>query len=508
MQRYSGHYAELSRNMFRRGWITIVLIGLAGFVGCAPPTSGSGDAARKMQPYAGVKLQFACVDALVAKEVERRTSAWAARHNAEVQITTKLDSADAVIVRPTELGRLIDTKQAVLLPSALQSSDHPSTWGQCMTVCRERLVSWGGELYGVPLAGEGYAIAYRADRFADPEIRKAYLNKHQRELAAPKTWEEFAEIAEFFADRGQPSLPARATDGPASLREFYFIAACYDRLAASESMLGKSAQNLAVPDATQALSFQHDVETGEPRLSRPAFRDAAAWLKRTARCRGTNANPTQSLVESSAVLAVCSLQELGALTKDSSGAAPPTIGISTLPGTRFWYDGNGVAQEPSDRVKGANFVPYFGAEGWIGVVKSSCTNTDAAFDLLGELLSANRSADLLSEPLLGFGPFRSEQFEQSREAIWSRYGFDAEQTKHLALAVREYASLALANPTFAMRSPDEAKLQSALRQELANLLAGKVDPTASMTAAQAAWKMIDTGNPQAKLWRRKNAGLN
>src|SRR4029434_6922232 len=42
---------------------------------------------------------------------------------------------------------------------------------------------------------------YRKDWFNRPEIRNEFKAKYQRELAPPKTWDEFKQVAEFFQNR-------------------------------------------------------------------------------------------------------------------------------------------------------------------------------------------------------------------------------------------------------------------------------------------------------------------
>ena len=55
--------------------------------------------------------------------------------------------------------------------------------------------------YALPAMGDAVAFAYRKDWFARPELRAEFQRKHGRELAPPKTWEEFKDIAQFFQNR-------------------------------------------------------------------------------------------------------------------------------------------------------------------------------------------------------------------------------------------------------------------------------------------------------------------
>ncbi len=55
--------------------------------------------------------------------------------------------------------------------------------------------------YGLPAMGDALGWVYRKDWFARPEIQVEFKKKHGRALAAPKTWVELKEVAEFFQGR-------------------------------------------------------------------------------------------------------------------------------------------------------------------------------------------------------------------------------------------------------------------------------------------------------------------
>ena len=49
--------------------------------------------------------------------------------------------------------------------------------------------------------GDALGWTYRKDWFAKPELQAEFKAKHGRDLAAPKTWDELKEVAEFFQGR-------------------------------------------------------------------------------------------------------------------------------------------------------------------------------------------------------------------------------------------------------------------------------------------------------------------
>jgi multiple sugar transport system substrate-binding protein len=55
--------------------------------------------------------------------------------------------------------------------------------------------------YALPAMGDAVAFTYRKDWFARPELKAEFKQKHGRDLAPPKTWDEFKEVGQFFQNR-------------------------------------------------------------------------------------------------------------------------------------------------------------------------------------------------------------------------------------------------------------------------------------------------------------------
>jgi multiple sugar transport system substrate-binding protein len=55
--------------------------------------------------------------------------------------------------------------------------------------------------WALPAMGDANAWFYRKDWFAQPEIQAEFKKKYNRDLAAPTTWDELLEVAEFFNGR-------------------------------------------------------------------------------------------------------------------------------------------------------------------------------------------------------------------------------------------------------------------------------------------------------------------
>ena len=501
----------------RRRWTVVVVVLAAAVAGC-PGNGSPGGPPPPPRPYAGISLRVVCGDAAVAAAIRPQALGWAIRNGVTLTVEAAnptLDTAaDVVIIPPDQVGWWADRSDAREVPRSIQADDQPARWQRILAAYRDRLTAWGPSCRAVPLAGDAYVLVYRADKFADPTHQAGYRNRFGRKLEPPSTWENYAEIAAYFASAAKkPSLPPVSAEPTILLREFNALAACYDRPALTESTIRTRGEGFDTRAAIgRALSFHHDAQSGAPRLTAPAFVAAARWLDGVKSYRmapDPTIDTTSALDTGTAVLAVLTLSELGRLPKDKDDTLSTRFGIAPLPGTRIYYDADGSEQTPPDRMRGANFIPYYGSGGWVGIVREKCSQPQAAFELLGTLAGPDPGAERLSDPALGFGPYRTDQLEPQREAVWLRYGLDTVRSKMLIETLRQFAAVTLANPAFASRGPDQAELMAVLASEVRAAATGKTAPADAMKQANEAWRKLDASRPPgtAAAWRRKSAGL-
>ena len=473
--------------------------------GCGGPSDTALPGEGKKRPFEGVALTLSCPDPVLAAAIAPLAKTWAAGAGATVEVSpTPMapgDAMDAAVVLPNDLAIWADRGELLPVPAALKEAGHPYQWSSVLAVYRgEQFAGWGGQVVGVPLAGDSSVLVYRADRLGEKPTRDKFQQRAGRELTVPAAWEDLAAAAAFFTELdGRPSLPAPT--GPALVDDFCRVAACYDHRARSEGA--------ATATGPETLAFQFRLDTGKSRLDTPGFVEAAKWLGRLKPSRGTDADPVDALVSGRAVFALVSLADIGRL-RAALGAAKlgrvtiASLRIAPLPGTTQVFDptaGKFVAVP-------ANYVPYI-AGGRLGVVRKSCGRPEAAFELLAELGGPGRSLELVGTPGLGVGPFRDSHLDRERMLTWYAYGFDDERTRSLQDALRSFAGKAVKNPTFGLRGPDQAALTAALADELKKVAAGEVGPEEGLKRAAAAWEKLDAATAPDRLhaWRRKAVGL-
>ena len=68
------------------------------------------------------------------------------------------------------------------------------------------LGDWDGRSYCLPDDGDQIVLFYRKDLFEDATNQAEFKSKSGYDLAPPKTWDQFDEIAQFFTDKYAPDI--------------------------------------------------------------------------------------------------------------------------------------------------------------------------------------------------------------------------------------------------------------------------------------------------------------
>src|SRR5262249_29765740 len=121
-------------------------------------------------------------------------------------------SADVWIIPCADLPRWAAAGQLAPLPESFKALDNPLALSDFLSTFREQLMQWDGKSYGLPLVGESPLCCYRADLLKAPAHQAALRDLFGRDLEGPVTWEQFAQLGEYFRVKGVdgrpgPSLP-------------------------------------------------------------------------------------------------------------------------------------------------------------------------------------------------------------------------------------------------------------------------------------------------------------
>lgn len=85
--------------------------------------------------------------------------------------------------------------------------------------------TWQGRLLAFPASGMIWSTNYRKDLFENPEERAAFKAKYGYDLAPPKTWVQYRDIAEFFTRKAGQKLA-----GKVLTKNFYGTAQAYSQV--------------------------------------------------------------------------------------------------------------------------------------------------------------------------------------------------------------------------------------------------------------------------------------
>jgi ABC-type glycerol-3-phosphate transport system substrate-binding protein len=491
----------------------IALLTLVSLIGCTTPPPPPPP-----KQYENQVFTLRCPDAAFADAITPIIRQWEIRTGAKVtlrrEVMTSADDTDIAIISAGSLGEWGEQGLLAPVPEELKRSENSFQWFTLLPAYGERLVEWGGQTLAVPLTGDGFVIVYRTDRFADPTTKAEFAKRDPRGLVAPKTWQEFADVAVFFAERDKkPSLPALPTDPDRYFDLFCRVASSADRRALGDLEIAAQAAH-----GRDVMAFQFAVTTGKPRLQAFGFQEAAKWLERLQTTGaiptlppGGSDDPVAALAEDRAVLAVLSLDQLSRLPREK-GMVPKRFGIAGIPGSNRYFNrdtGQPVTIPNTNAIP--NYVPHFSG-GRLGVVRSQCKNMKTAFELVAELGSSARSSEYVATPGLGAGPIRDLHLNPDRLIVWLGYGFDEERSKTLQEAMRHYIGESVKNPTLGLRGPDRAALIPAAVGPLRQIGNGPKPLSAldAINQAEAAWQTLDAKQSEQTLirWRHRAVGLN
>jgi multiple sugar transport system substrate-binding protein len=462
------------------------------YSGCSSSTTESTVSTDPTFP--GVTVTVACPDETTHKIIDRFANSWAYQKQAKVQVTNytadvgpEKSDADIWLIEPARVPHWAAADKLQSVPADLAVAKNYG-WNDVLSIFSDRLLRWGDQKYAVPILGDAPVCFYRRDLFNDPKYADEFERLKGRKLKPPTTWEEFAEIAEYFNGKSGPSLPPLPAGNDALDREFQTIAASYVMKAVKSVELDKRDR-----DHGDIFSFHYNLTTGEPRIATPGFVAALKLHCRLQPCRppGTAPHPPEAFANGKAVLCLADAHWIKRFQQNEK----LDFGIIRVPGSSQVFDFDSGAPL---KITGSNYVPYLGAVGWVGVVPRGAAHEEAAWSLLAELSSGKTSRDIVVEPEWGGGAVRLSQLKE--QAGWSSFRLDPAATNALVTEVLHptQVHISVSNPTTRLRLPNAAEHEQALVAELRAALAGQKTPEQALTTAAERWRVLD-GNDKKQI---------
>lgn len=355
------------------------------------------------------------------------------------------------------------------MPASLQDG---SDWEDIHPVYRERLMAWDGQVMSATMDGDMHMLNLRADLLENPDEMAAFKERYGYDLAAPATWDQYYDIAEFF-HRPDEGLYGTAEAYRRGGQQFWYF---FSHVASYANH----------PDNPGSMFF--DPETMEAQVNNPGWVKALEDYK-----RGLDYNPPGALNNGSgevrplyaggSVAMNIDWADSGVLGASSAESAiAGSVRTSMLPGsTMIWNHKTGQWDEFEKPVAS----PFLAFGGWQLAVPAGSENKDAAWSFAAEVISPEISKKALVTAETGVNPYRFSHYSDIEN--WQAIFTPAEAESYLSA---QQASLDAPNVALDLRLPGFFSYTEALEIELSRALAGDVSPQEALDAIAEQWDAL------------------
>ena len=373
------------------------------------------------------------------------------------------------------------------------AADPEIDWLDILPVYRERISTYAGTTYAIPMDGDNHIFYYRRDAIENPEYQAKFKAKYGYDLAPPKTWKQVRDVAEFFNGWDW--------DGDGE-KEYGVVEAMRKDDQAYWTYFSRTAALTSIPGQPQGLFF--DPETMKPLINDPGHVKALEnWIEIL-----EFGVPGMINMESGDIRGVYTVGEaamaidwgdIGVMADTSpESTVKGKVGYSILPGTTKTWD---YVKKTWVDFPEVNHAPYLAFGGWLAAIDAKSDNVEAAYDFLSFLGRPENSYICVTTPETGFNPCRKSHFEKL--AGWYGYGFVHPEDYLGAIE----ATIAHANVQPDIRIPGAARYFEALDVQLSMALAGAKTAKQALDDAAKEWEKITEDLGREKQLKNYRASL-
>ncbi len=451
----------------------------------------------------GVKLVIATqTGPQIASPMQDNWQAWGAKTGGTVEVQTfafgdlfeKIRTGfvsgaspfDIIVYASDWAGDLMGAGYLLPVP---QKNQDAMGYQYLIPTYRDRILSWGGTVYGTPYDGDAHNTYLRKDLLTDPANMAAFKTKYGYDLPVPiKTWTQYHDIAEFFN--------GKEINGTT----IYGAGTAFKRSAQSYwTYLG-----IAAPFAKSPTdpAYLFDPVTMEPRINNPGFVAALDMYSSLVKVGppdvlNWDVGDIRSNFPAGKLALAIDWGDVGPLAADpNSSVVTGGWSAQAHPGVDKYYD-------PATKqwVTAYNQAPFLAFGGWIGGVSKTTKNADCAFDFMSFMGSQNMSAKLVVTAGSGVNPHYYS--DMNNPAPWIQSGMSASQATEYLDAIRN--TINSPNAVVDLRIPGAAEYFDALDTQLARAVAGEVTSQVALDQVAKDWNAITDRlgrDQQIKLYRQ------
>ncbi len=316
-------------------------------------------------------------------------------------VTHRTGKYDASLVGAWWLGELVTGDHIVSYDAYYNDPRFPKWDIDEVLPAPRNLLEYGGKKYMVANDHDGQIMYYRRDLFANPQHQAAFQKKYGYALAAPKTWAQFRDMAEYFngRDLNGDNVPDHGMTMPLKTGNqamFYFMSL--------------SAPFVIGPDNPKLYWF--DPKTMKPLLESPGHVRALKALVDLVQFgpremfNWTQGHNWDHFLAGRAALTI-TWGDLGALAQQEGSNVKGQVGATSVPGTHEYYS---IVQHKWIKAEQLNLVGNTTGGSWAGVISKFSKAPEATYYLLALMATKEKSAVYAARGLDGIDPGRIYHF--------------------------------------------------------------------------------------------------
>jgi multiple sugar transport system substrate-binding protein len=311
-------------------------------------------------------------------------------------LSTGTGAFDVILYAPAWAGDFVPYLSEIPADVA----DDPS-FDDIHPVYRDRLMQWGNKRIAITVDGDLFSGYYRRDLFEDSRYRLEFRQRYGYELAAPNTWKEYRDIAEFFTGREGP-------DG----QKLYGTVEAFSRGGQQFwNLFSRASAYANHPDHPGAQFF--DPDTMQAHINNPAWVRAVKEYVEIVDFSPPGAlkfgivEAREPFVQgqTAMILDWGDTAQISANPKKSKVLGK--VGYFVLPGTMEVWD---YVQRRWDRMGRPHKAPFLAFGGWVGSVAKSSKQQAAAWDYLMWYSNPENSLRDVVTSGTGVNPYRYTHF--------------------------------------------------------------------------------------------------
>ena len=388
--------------------------------------------------------------------------------------TTGAEQFDVAIYAANWIPEFAQSGQIASLENYYGSKDN---WDSVLPKT-QKIMFVGGERYSVPLDGDVIFGYYRTDALDNAEHQKKFEDKFGYSLAAPATWSQYRDIAEFFtgwdwSGSGRDGWGVLEAQKPKDVGPFI--------------LSSRAASYTAHPDVPGSFFF--DPDTMEPQVGNPGWVQALEdWIE--IRKYGPPEMATYgggemrgNFIAGNYALGI-DWADVGIMAQDEDASIiKGKLGYFVLPGEHKVWNIRTGAWDEYDSPQAA---PYLGWGGWHGSIAGNSQNPDAAWDFLNFIDSTENAFRAVTTPGTARNPYRTDHFTDPGAWETAPVAY-ADPAPYLAA---QSAAMNHPNTQFDLRIPKAGRYFEVLDQWAQQALAGSMSAADALAKVAEEWARI------------------